>query len=49
MYNWKLMTTITCIIYYYTLWPNKNASILFGITCQKLIDKKEKLFHNSNK
>ena len=32
----------------YTPWPNKNASILFGIIFQKLINKNEKLFHNNN-
>ena len=26
----------------YTPWPNKNASILFGIIFQKLINKNEK-------
>ena len=33
----------------YTAWPNRNASILFGIIFQKLINKNEKLFHNNNK
>ena len=33
----------------YTPWPNKNASILFGIIFQELINKNEKLFHNNNK
>ena len=32
----------------YTPWPNKNASILFGIIFQKLIDKIEKLFDDNN-
>ena len=31
-----------------TPWPNKNASILFGIIFQKLISKNEQLFHNKN-
>ena len=31
-----------------TGWPNKNASILFEIIFQKLINKNEKLFHNDN-
>ena len=31
-----------------TPWPNKNASILFVIVFQKLINKNEKLFHNNN-
>ena len=33
---------------YYTPWPNKNASILFGIILQKLINRNEKSFHNNN-
>ena len=33
----------------YTLWPNKNASILFGIIFQKLSNKNEKLFYKNNK
>ena len=36
-------------ISYYTPWPNKNASILFGIIFQKIINKNEKLFHDNNK
>ena len=32
----------------YTLWPNKNASSLFGIMFQKPIHKNEKLFYNNN-
>ena len=32
----------------YTPWPNKNASILFGIIFQKLINKNEKSFQNNN-
>ena len=31
-----------------TAWPNKNASILFGIIFQKLIHENENLFHNNN-
>ena len=30
----------------HTPWPNKNASILFGIIFQKLINKNKKLFLN---
>ena len=37
------------LLAYYTPWPNKNASILFGIIFQKLIYKYEKLFHNNTK
>ena len=33
----------------YTPWPNKNASIMFEIIFQKLMNKNEKLFHNNNK
>ena len=36
------------VIVRYTPWPNKNASILFGIIFQKLITKNEKLFHDNN-
>ena len=32
-----------------TPWPNKNASIVFGIIFQKLIDENEKSFHGNNK
>ena len=32
----------------YTPWPNKNASILFGIIFQKLINENEKLFRDNN-
>ena len=31
-----------------TLWPNKNASISFGIIFHKVINKNEKLFHSNN-
>ena len=45
----KLLARLLLVLLIYTPWPNKNASILFGIIFQNLIHKNEKSFHNNYK